>query len=48
MAREDVRSLDTGDPFPELSFDTVGGTRLSLPGDFVGRWSIFLVYRGHF
>lgn len=47
MARKDCRLLDTGDPFPEFSMNTVDGGTINLPGDFKGKWVVFLIYRGN-
>ena len=46
MAREDVRILDTGDQFPEMDFDVVGGGKIKIPEDCNQKWSVFLIYRG--
>lgn len=41
------RRLDTGDPLPPLSFDTVAHGRLTVPEAFGERWGALLVYRAH-
>ena len=38
--------LDTGDPFPEISFNSITGYNFKLPNDFAGSWGIVLLYRG--
>ncbi len=47
MAQENVRKLDTGDHFPELEFDTISGSKIVLPGNLAGVWTVLLFYRGH-
>ena len=47
MAQEDVRKLDTGDPFPAMEFVTVRGSNIMLPENVSGVWTILLFYRGH-
>lgn len=47
MARQGSLILDTGEPFPSLEMDSVGGERVVLPRDFRGKWSVLLFYRGH-
>jgi hypothetical protein len=39
--------LDSGDAFPRLSFDKVGGGQVCLPDDLAGEWGVVLLYRGH-
>ena len=38
--------LHTGDRFPALTIDLVGGGRLALPGDLTGAYAVVLFYRG--
>jgi peroxiredoxin len=38
--------LQNGVLFPALTIDTVGGGRISLPGDVAGSYTAILVYRG--
>jgi hypothetical protein len=47
MARSGSFILDSGDPFPALTMDTVGHGRLTLPEAFGEGWGVFLIYRGH-
>ena len=47
MARQGCLILDSGDRFPPLEMDSVSGERIVLPGEFMGKWSVFLLYRGH-
>ncbi len=47
MARETGPILDSGDPFAGLTMATTAGGTLTLPADGLGRWTILLVYRGH-
>ncbi len=47
MQRSNCVILDTGDLFPRLDFELVGGDSISLPEDFGGRWNILFFYRGH-
>ena len=47
MAREGTSALDNGGLFPDIVFPGVDGSSIVLPRDFNGKWSVFLVYRGH-
>lgn len=47
MAREKGAILDTGDTFPEISFYAVSGKQISLPKDILQKWTVLLLYRGH-
>ena len=47
MARAGSFILDSGDPFPALTMNTVGNGRLTLPEAFGGGWGVFLIYRAH-
>jgi hypothetical protein len=47
MPRMVDKMLDSGDPFPRLAFDRVGGGKLRLPDDLAGNWGTVLFYRGH-
>jgi peroxiredoxin len=38
--------LHTGDPFPSLRVDRVGGGTISLPNDLAGSFGVILIYRG--
>ena len=42
-----MAKLNTGDVFPELTLDRVGGGSLALPGDLEGNYRVILFYRGH-
>ena len=37
MPRMTDKMIDSGDPFPSLEVDQVGGGKISLPGDLAGR-----------
>ena len=39
--------LDTGDPFPSMTFSLLGGRRLRVPDDFDHPFQVILFYRGH-
>jgi hypothetical protein len=39
--------LDTGDLFPEMSLQVLGGGEARVPGEYAGHWAIVLFYRGH-
>ena len=39
--------LDTGDVFPDMALNLVGGATLNLPGGLKSNYSIILFYRGH-
>ena len=47
MARAGTKILDSGEPFPSLTMETVAHGRLSLPDGFGDGWGVFLVYRAH-
>ncbi len=47
MPRMSDTILDSGDTFPHLEFDQVGGGTLRLPDDLAGDWGVVLLYRGH-
>ncbi|HJM49721.1 MAG TPA: hypothetical protein QGF63_07710 [Alphaproteobacteria bacterium] len=42
-----MAKLNTGDVFPELTLDLVGGGSLNLPGGLAGNYRVILFYRGH-
>jgi hypothetical protein len=46
MAQMEVKKLDSGDLFPPMGFQLVDGTKLMLPEEANGTWSVLLVYRG--
>lgn len=39
--------LDTGDKFPAMTLNLVGGGTLKLPDDLDAKFSVVLFYRGH-
>jgi hypothetical protein len=47
MAREGGAILDSGDPLPTRTFDTVAHGRLTLPAAFGDGWGVLLIYRAH-
>jgi hypothetical protein len=47
MAREGTVILDTGEPFPHVTLDTVHHGSVTLPEGFGDGWGVFLVYRAH-
>ena len=47
MPRMTDKMLDSGDRFPHLELDQVGGGKLRLPDDLAGDWGVVLLYRGH-
>lgn len=47
MPRMTDKMLDSGDPFPHLEFDQVGGGKLQLPNELANEWGVVLFYRGH-
>ena len=47
MPRMTDKMIDSGDPFPSLEVNQVGGGKISLPGDLAGDWGVVLLYRGH-
>ena len=47
MPRMTDKILDSGEAFPNIEIDQVGGGKISLPGDLAGSWGGVLLYRGH-
>lgn len=47
MPRMTDKMLDSGDRFPSLEMNQVGGGTLCLPDDLAGDWGVILLYRGH-
>ena len=41
-----MRVFQTGETFPALTVDTVGGGRIALPDDLTGSYGVVLFYRG--
>ena len=39
--------LNSGDSFPHLTLNLVGGGSVSLPGGLDGTYKVILFYRGH-
>ncbi len=39
--------LNTGDTFPSLTLDLVGGGSLAVPGGLDAKYKVILFYRGH-
>ena len=39
--------LNTGDLFPAMTLNVVGGGTLSLPADLSAAYNVILFYRGH-
>ena len=39
--------LDTGDTFPSLTLNLVGGGTMTAPDDMAGDYKVILFYRGH-
>lgn len=38
--------LNTGDPFPSISLNSITGYTFELPNEFADSWGIVLFYRG--
>jgi len=47
MARAGTSILDSGEPLPALSMDTVAHGRLVVPDGFGDGWGVLLLYRAH-
>ena len=47
MARAGTKILDSGEPLPIFSVDTVAHGRLTVPDYFGSGWGVFLLYRAH-
>ncbi len=39
--------LNTGDTFPSLVLNLVGGGTLAVPADLTAAYTVLLLYRGH-
>ncbi len=39
--------LNTGDAFPSVTLNTVGGGTLNVPGDIDAKYLVVLFYRGY-
>jgi peroxiredoxin len=39
--------LNAGDPFPRLTLNLVGGTKLEFPDGLDAKYKVILFYRGH-
>lgn len=48
MARQGTHILDTGDAFPEIEMDLVGGGTMKVPADLGDGWKAVLFFRGYF
>jgi hypothetical protein len=42
-----AEKLNTGDTFPSLTLDLVGGGKMTVPDDFDSKYGVILFYRGH-
>ena len=42
-----AEKLGTGEVFPKMTLDLVGGDKLELPDGLDARYRIILFYRGH-
>ncbi len=42
-----AEKLNTGDTFPRLSLELVGGGSLTVPDDLESKYKVILFYRGH-
>ena len=47
MARASGSLLDSGEPLPSLSMETVAHGRVTVPDGFSPGWGVFLIYRAH-
>jgi hypothetical protein len=47
MARREDGLLDSGDPFPEMAFETVAHGRVRIDESFTRGYGVVLIYRGH-
>jgi len=46
MAQSLGEKLDTGMPFPDLTFNLVSGETRKISEIAAGQWSVLLLYRG--
>ena len=42
-----AEKLNTGDTFPSLALQLVGGGTMTVPGDLDSKYKVILFYRGH-
>ncbi len=42
-----AEKLNTGDTFPSLTLQLVGGGTMTVPDDFDSKYGVILFYRGH-
>ncbi len=42
-----AEQLNTGDTFPILNLQLVGGVTMTVPDDFDSKYGVILFYRGH-
>ncbi len=47
MARQEGILLDSGDQFPEMSFETVAHGQMRIDEHFIRGYGVVFVYRGH-
>ncbi len=47
MPKANNKFLDTGDMFPRLEMSQIGGEKIVLPNDLLGKWGVVLFYSGH-
>jgi peroxiredoxin len=47
MAQSLGDKLDSGQPFPDLTFNLVSGETRRISEVAAGQWSVVLLYRGH-
>ena len=47
MPRAGTNILDSGDAFPNLEIQRVGGGTIVLPDELAGSYGVVLFYRGH-
>lgn len=46
MAQSLGEKLDAGQPFPDFTFNLVGGETKKISEIAAGQWSVLLLYRG--
>ena len=47
MTQAGTTMLDTGSRFPEIEFQLLDGSKLTLPAAWSGHWGTVILYRGH-
>lgn len=47
MTQASTIKLDTGSRFPDIEFQLLDGSKVTLPAAWSGHWGTLIFYRGH-